>query len=77
MINPFDSQMIRIAYKIGFFFLLVQIFDGNKDAGSVSCCELPYPLVVRYIRFKPVSWEKKICLRVGVFGKGNVTGTYF
>lgn len=60
-------------YNGYYFDKKLKIFDGNKDAGSVSCCELPYPLVVRYIRFKPVSWEKKICLRVGVFGKGNVT----
>ena len=54
----------------------MQIFDGNKDGGSISCCELPYHLVVRYLRFKPVSWESKICLRIGVFGIGNVTGNY-
>lgn len=54
----------------------MQIFDGNKDGGSISCCELPYHLVVRYLRFKPVSWESKICLRIGVFGIGNVTGKY-
>lgn len=54
----------------------MQIFDGNKDGGSITCCELPYHLVVRYLRFKPVSWESKICLRIGVFGIGNVTGKY-
>ncbi|XP_078343675.1 uncharacterized protein LOC144629317 isoform X2 [Oculina patagonica] len=51
----------------------LKVFDGNKDGGSISCCDLPYPLVIRYIRFKPVSWDTKICLRVGVFGTGNVT----
>ena len=59
-----------------FFFLLRQVFDGNKDGGTISCCELPYHLVVRYLRFKPVSWDAKICLRIGVFGIGNVTGKY-
>jgi len=51
----------------------LKIFDGNKDGSTISCCELPYHLVVRYLRFKPVSWESKICLRIGVFGVGNVT----
>lgn len=59
-----------------FFFVFMQVFDGNKDGGNISCCELPYSIVVRYIRFKPVSWDTKICLRVGVFGTGNVTGKY-
>ena len=57
--------------------LFNQIFDGNNDGDSISCCELPYPIVVRYIRFRPVSWEDKICMRVGVFGIGNVTGNFF
>lgn len=51
----------------------LKIFDGNSDGGSISCCKLPYPVVVRYLRFKPVSWEEKICLRIGVYGIGNVT----
>ena len=42
----------------------------------MSCCELPYPIVIRYLRFRPVSWEEKICWRVGVYGIGNVTGKY-
>ena len=57
-----------------FIYFGHQIFDGNDDGASVTCCELPYPIVVRYLRFRPVSWHEKICLRVGVFGKGNVTG---
>jgi len=51
----------------------LKIFEGNKDGSSISCCELPYPIVIRYLRFRPVSWQDKICLRVGVFGIGNVT----
>ncbi|XP_073229209.1 uncharacterized protein [Porites lutea] len=51
----------------------LKVFDGNKDGGSISCCELPYPMVVRYVRFKPISWVDNICLRVGIYGIGNVT----
>jgi len=50
----------------------LKIFDGNKDGSSISCCELPYPIVIRYLRFRPVSWQEKICLRVGVFGNVGI-----
>lgn len=74
------NQILKIDNKSMMVFLLlfrlIQIFDGNKDGSTISCCELPYHLVVRYLRFKPVSWDSKICLRIGVFGIGNVTGKY-
>lgn len=62
-----------VTYNGYYFNKDLKIFDGNDDGASVTCCELPYPIVVRYLRFRPVSWHEKICLRVGVFGKGNVT----
>lgn len=53
--------------------LLLQVFTGNTDRDTVVSRDLYPPIRVRYIRFRPVSWEGHISMRVELYGcQGNV-----
>jgi len=46
----------------------VRVFSGSSFAESGMFHLLSRPFVARYVRFKPLSWIGKICMRVEVFG---------
>ncbi|XP_031562046.1 lactadherin-like [Actinia tenebrosa] len=45
-----------------------KIFDGNVDSFTVHHNNLKSPIVARYVRINPRSWEKGICMRVELYG---------
>jgi len=47
----------------------LQEFGGNIGKNDKRLHYLAKPFVARYIRFHPVSWNKGIAMRAGVFGK--------
>lgn len=50
------------------FPISLQIFEANKDSFTVHHNTLEKPLVTRYLRINPRTWENAICLRLEVFG---------
>ena len=61
MVNHFSCR---------FFF---QEFDGNIDYYSVVHHDLNPPITERYIRFRPLTWNVRISMRVEIYGctQGN------
>ncbi|XP_068715117.1 lactadherin-like isoform X3 [Montipora foliosa] len=45
-----------------------KIFQANNDSFTVHHNTLEKPLVTRYIRINPRTWENAICMRLEVFG---------
>lgn len=45
-----------------------EIFDGNVDSFTVHHNNLKSPIIARYVRVNPRTWEKGICLRVELYG---------
>lgn len=45
-----------------------QDFTGNTDWGTVVYHELQPPIRARYIRFRPVTWNGHIAMRVELYG---------
>ncbi|XP_001634630.2 discoidin, CUB and LCCL domain-containing protein 2 [Nematostella vectensis] len=45
-----------------------EIFDGNVDSFTVHHNNLKTPVIARYVRINPRTWEKGICLRVELYG---------
>ena len=48
--------------------ILLQVFGGNMDIKTERRHYLNVPMVARYVRIHPVTWKRKIGLRVGVLG---------
>ena len=57
-------------FSYRFFF---QEFDGNIDYYSVVHHDLNPPITERYIRFRPLTWNVRISMRVEIYGctQGN------
>ncbi|XP_022783116.1 uncharacterized protein LOC111323926 isoform X3 [Stylophora pistillata] len=52
-----------------------EIFPGNTDNTSVVSHDLNPPIIARYIRFQPLTWESHISMRVELYGcQGNESG---
>lgn len=49
-------------------FGLTEIFKGNDNGNDVEKNTLIYPIIARYIKFKPQRWNKFISMRVDVLG---------
>lgn len=45
-----------------------QEFDGNKDQFKVVSHLLKYPIVIRFIRIVPITWNGAIALRADFYG---------
>lgn len=45
-----------------------KIFKANNDSFSVHHNTLEKPLITRYIRINPRTWENAICMRLELFG---------
>jgi hypothetical protein len=46
----------------------IQVFDGNTDPTAINKVELQVPLLARYIRIRPITYENGICLRMELYG---------
>lgn len=49
-------------------FLLMQIVQGNTNPIDVVYRAFPKPVLTRYIKLRPVTWETGISLRFEVYG---------
>lgn len=45
-----------------------KIFQANNDSFTVHHNTLKKPLITRYIRINPRTWENAICMRLEIFG---------
>lgn len=45
-----------------------QTFHGNVDKDTPVLSELPEPVVARFIRVYPLTWNGSLCLRLEVLG---------
>lgn len=45
-----------------------QTFHGNVDKDTPVLSELPEPVVARFIRIYPLTWNGSLCLRLEVLG---------
>ncbi|XP_022799083.1 lactadherin-like [Stylophora pistillata] len=68
------SQWVK-SYKIcygqslsGFCEPLNQVFVGNVDTGTVVTHQFSKPLYARFVRLIPVTWQKRACLRLELYG---------
>ena len=59
---------LRISLCSTFSVFVFQVFSGSSFAETGMFHLLSRPFVARYVRFKPLSWIGKICMRVEVFG---------
>lgn len=46
----------------------LQTFYGNVDKDTPVLSELPEPVVARFIRIYPITWNGSSCLRLEVLG---------
>lgn len=51
-----------------FNILLIQVFTGNTDRDTVVFNEMFPPITARFIRFRPLSWNGDIGLRMELYG---------
>ena len=59
----------KLSYSyLSTFILSLQIFQANNNSFAVHHNIFEKPLVTRYIRVNPRTWENAICLRLEVFG---------
>lgn len=49
-------------------FSLVQLFFGNSDKDTPMMNQLAEPVLARYIRIIPQSWNGSLCMRLEVLG---------
>ena len=49
-------------------FLFLQEFTGNTNANDMLKHDLNRPITTHFIRFVPVEWNNKPCMRVEVYG---------
>lgn len=47
---------------------LSQTFHGNVDKDTPVLSELPEPVVARFIRVYPLTWNGSLCMRLEVLG---------
>ena len=47
---------------------LIQIFAGNTDADTVVSHDLNPSITARYVRFRPITWQYWISMRVELYG---------
>lgn len=70
--RPFYEILIALAFSFCLdimpFFNTSQIFQANNNSFAVHRNTFEKPLVTRYIRVNPRTWENAICLRLEVFG---------
>lgn len=45
-----------------------QTFHGNVDKDTPVLSELPEPVVARFIRIYPLTWNGSLCMRLEVLG---------
>ncbi|KAL9983324.1 hypothetical protein ACROYT_G005476 [Oculina patagonica] len=45
-----------------------KVFSGNSDTSGVVTHNLRNPVIARYVRFRPVNWFNRICIRVEIYG---------
>ncbi|KAG5265323.1 hypothetical protein AALO_G00240990 [Alosa alosa] len=45
-----------------------KVFKGNDNPVDEVRCYLPKPVLTRYLRIRPVSWENGICMRFELYG---------
>lgn len=45
-----------------------QTFHGNVDKDTPVLSELPEPMVARFIRVYPLTWNGSLCMRLEVLG---------
>lgn len=46
----------------------LQTFHGNVDKDTPVLSELPEPVVARFIRIYPLTWNGSLCMRLEVLG---------
>ncbi|XP_073489468.1 neuropilin-2 isoform X1 [Aquarana catesbeiana] len=45
-----------------------KIFPGNNDATEVVLNKIPQPVLTRFVRFRPQTWQSGIAMRVELYG---------
>lgn len=65
--RPIATFVCSLVLVINFVCLL-QLFSGNKDPNSTKKNYLHPQVTAHFIRFKPNEWNKRICMRVEVYG---------
>ncbi|KAK3612149.1 hypothetical protein CHS0354_016528 [Potamilus streckersoni] len=51
-------------------FGLTEIYFGNEDGNKIKVNTLKYPIITRYLQFRPQRWNQFISMRVEVYGCG-------
>lgn len=65
----YTPNVKRLAWpKPVFFFFIPQLFYGNVDKDTPVMTEFSYPVVARYMRVLPQSWNGSLCMRIEVLG---------
>ena len=49
--------------------LILKVFEGNSDGDTVLSHWLNQPVMARYCRLKPKTWNEQIALRLELYGK--------
>lgn len=65
---PLPQAPILIFLSPSFTSSLVQLFFGNNDKDTPVMNQLAVPVVARYMRIIPQSWNGSLCMRLEVLG---------
>lgn len=73
--NYLIVHLIVYHYNVYIYIFLIQEFQGNDDHYTVVHYDLNPPITERYIRFRPVTWNVHISMRVEIYGctQGNLS----
>ena len=77
--SPKKSQMVRYLLRLLLDMIIhfiqqcpsvfpLQDFTGNTNANEMVKSDLNRPITAHFIRFVPVEWNYKPCMRVEVYG---------
>ena len=51
------------------YVLILKVFEGNSDGDTVLSHWVTQPVMARYCRLKPKTWNEQIALRLELYGK--------
>ena len=59
---------VNVDRVVFFFPFSLKVFTGNTNPDTVVSHELDPPIRARYVRFRPLTWQNQISMRIELYG---------
>ena len=67
---PFNNRRRTNSHLVllPMFYVNLKVFDGNTESHTVVSHVLDPPIIARFVRIRPVTWNSHISMRAEFFG---------